>query len=224
MYRRASHPQHQPRRPLPPSRAASLTILLLSPIECFISSYLVPSPSLSRRSSLPQHRWRRLLPSSRATSLIILPFSPKECFVSLHLVPSLSLSRRASLSQHRRRDLYRCQERPVSQFLYSHHRMFLLLNSHPLPLFISNSFSSAALAAVTPTVVKRGQSYNSYILTHKMFRLLTSRPLPFFASKSCSGGRPNAAEMSAARSTPGRSSILNRSSNGLGALREVMEW
>ena len=45
-------------------------------------------------------------------------------------------------------------------------------------------------------------------------------PLEFASS----AGRPKAAEMSAALSTPGQSSMLNQSSSGLGTPRDVIEW
>ena len=41
---------------------------------------------------------------------------------------------------------------------------------------------------------------------------------------SNASGRPKAAVMSAARSTAGRPSMLNRSSNGLGTTRDVIVW
>ena len=65
-----------------PSRAANLTILTFSPIECFVSQHLVPSISLYRRAYVSQHRRQRPRPPSRAVSLTILAFSPIECFVS----------------------------------------------------------------------------------------------------------------------------------------------
>ena len=46
----------------------------------------------------------------------------------------------------------------------------------------------------------------------------------YLAEFASAAGRPKAAVMSIARSTPGRPSMLNRSSNGLGTSREIIVW
>ena len=92
------------------------------------------------------------------------------------------------------------QEGKVSQLLHSHPKNFRLLTSHPLPFFVSKSFSSATSAVRTPAAVKSRQSHNSYILTHRRFRLLTSRPLALFVSKSFSSVTSTATTPAAVKS------------------------